>query len=307
MVDRNQNADEMIHMVRNDNIMIENNLTAIVERIMTQNGLNTGFRRPNYTSPIANFIVQTELPRGAKVPKFTKFAGDTSESTVGHIARYLTEAGDLANDENLRIKYFPSSLTKNAFTWFTTLPPGSIDAWTHLERLFHEQFYMGQSKIIPELELVEMAAGGLDYSIRKKLDTQDMIQKAIKEGRSKFADKPKLKVDSDPLDVSNTNYTEPVCMGDVNMVEVRDHAEIPTVEVKEDVEGALREDEYYVLVEVPKEKDSNLSTEATEGQKIPEEELTQATEGLRKEFEKVQIAEEKIEPINIEGSKKEFE
>ncbi|XP_050909448.1 uncharacterized protein LOC127123255 [Lathyrus oleraceus] len=126
----------------------------------------------------------------------------------------MTEVGDLANSENIRMKYFPSSLTKNAFTWFTTLPPNSIDTWPHLERLFHEQFYMGQTKIslkelssikrkftepiddylnrfrllksrcftiVPEHELVEMAAGGLNYSIRKKLDTQylrDMAQLA---------------------------------------------------------------------------------------------------------------------------------
>ena len=112
------------------------------------------------------------------------------------------------------MKYFPSSLTKNAFTWFTTLPPQSVHTWTQLERLFHEQFYMGQSKIsfkklasvkrkvsesvdqylnrfrllkarcftqVPEHELVEMAAGGLNYSIRKKLDTEylrDMAQLA---------------------------------------------------------------------------------------------------------------------------------
>jgi len=36
---------------------------------------------------------------------------------------------------------------------------------------------------VPEQELVEMAAGGLDYSIRKKLDTQhlrDMTQLAVR-------------------------------------------------------------------------------------------------------------------------------
>jgi len=158
-------------------------------------------------------VLQSELPRGYKIPKFTKFAGDTSESTVEHILRYLTEAGDLPNDENLRLKYSPNSLTKNSFTWFTTLAPHSIQSWTELERLFHEQFYMGQSKIslnelasvkrnstesiddylnrfillkarcftqVHEHELVEMAAGGLDYSIRKKLYTQhfrDMAQR----------------------------------------------------------------------------------------------------------------------------------
>ncbi|XP_058732987.1 uncharacterized protein LOC131604570 [Vicia villosa] len=125
----------------------ENNLTTLIERIMANNGLNIGLRCPNYTSLVADYILQIELPRGTKVSKFTKFSGDTSESTVEHIAQYLTEASDLANSENLRIKYFPSSLTNNAFTWFTTLPPNSIDTWAHLERMFHEQFYMGQTKI----------------------------------------------------------------------------------------------------------------------------------------------------------------
>jgi len=151
-------------------------------------------------------VLETDLPRNTKIPKFTKFAGETNESTIEHIARYLMEVGELENNENLKIKYFPSSLTKNAFTWFTTLPPPlySIFSWNQLEKAFHEQFYMGQSKIslkelasvrckthesiddylnrfrllkarcftsVPEHELVEMAAGGLDYSVRKNLDT----------------------------------------------------------------------------------------------------------------------------------------
>ncbi|XP_058721721.1 uncharacterized protein LOC131593290 [Vicia villosa] len=86
----------------------------------------------------------------------------------------MTEAGDLANNEDIRMKYFPSSLTKNAFTWFTTLPPSSKDTWF---RLLKARCFT----VVPEHELVEMATGGLDYSIRKKLDTQylrDMAQLA---------------------------------------------------------------------------------------------------------------------------------
>jgi hypothetical protein len=93
---------------------------------MIQNGLNIGLHRPNFVSPLSELVLQSKLPRGYKIPKFTKFAGNTSESTVEHIARYLTKAGDLANDENLRLKYFLNSLTKNAFSWFTTLTPHSI-------------------------------------------------------------------------------------------------------------------------------------------------------------------------------------
>lgn len=214
MVRRDQDPDNVVRQVRQQENAGEDNLENIVERIMVRNGANPGLMRPNFTSPLADYVLQAELPRGWKVPKFTKFARDTKESTVEHVARYETEAGDLANDEDLKMKYFPSSLTKNAFLWFTTFPPQSIHTWTQLERLFHEQFYMGQTKIslkelasvkrkvsesvdqylnrfrllkarcftqVPEHELVEMTAGGLDYSIRKKLDTQylrDMAQLA---------------------------------------------------------------------------------------------------------------------------------
>ncbi|XP_058775410.1 uncharacterized protein LOC131649677 [Vicia villosa] len=52
--------------------------------------------------------------------------------------------------------YLLSSLTKNTFTWFTMLAPNSVRTWEQLERVFHEQFYMGQSKIsLKELSLVK--------------------------------------------------------------------------------------------------------------------------------------------------------
>jgi hypothetical protein len=105
----------------------QNNIANVVETLLTQNGFfNLGLHRPNFVSPFSEYVTMEELPKGWKIPKFTKFGGETNESTVEHIARYLTEAGDISNDENLRMKYFPSSLTKNAFTWYTTLPPGSI-------------------------------------------------------------------------------------------------------------------------------------------------------------------------------------
>ncbi|PNX61103.1 hypothetical protein L195_g060503, partial [Trifolium pratense] len=87
MVRRNQDADEVVREVQNNNLLGQNNLTNIVETILAQNGLNTGCRRPNFVSAFNEYVLQTELPMGWKVPKYTKFAGDTSESTVEHIAR----------------------------------------------------------------------------------------------------------------------------------------------------------------------------------------------------------------------------
>lgn len=101
----------------------EQNLEAIVEQIIVRNGVNSCLQRPMYSSPLPDFVLQTKLSRGWKVPKFTKFFGDTEESTVEHVARYQTEHGGITNNEDLKMKYFPISLTKNAFTWFRMLPP----------------------------------------------------------------------------------------------------------------------------------------------------------------------------------------
>ena len=120
---------------------------------MARNGMNTTLQRPTYSSPLSEYILQTELPRGWKIPKYTKFGGESGKSTMEHIARYLTKSGDIENNENLRVNNFPSSLTKATFTWLTTLPPNSIESWTKLEKLFHEQFYEGHSKI----SLVELS------------------------------------------------------------------------------------------------------------------------------------------------------
>jgi hypothetical protein len=117
LVQKNQDLDQIIRKAQQINLEGQNNIVNVVETLLTQNGFNLGLHRPNFVSPLSEYVTMEELPRGWKIPKFTKFGGDTNESTVEHIARYLTEAGDIANNENLRMKYFPSSLTKNAFTW----------------------------------------------------------------------------------------------------------------------------------------------------------------------------------------------
>jgi hypothetical protein len=123
LVDRNNDADAFVRNVQQQNLGAHNNIATLVENIMAQNGLNVGLHRPNFVSPLSEYVIQTKLPRGYKIPKFTTFAGDTGKSIVEHITRYLTEAGDIANNENLRLKFIPNFGTKNAFTWFTTFHP----------------------------------------------------------------------------------------------------------------------------------------------------------------------------------------
>ena len=49
MVNKNQDADKVIHHIRRDDMAEDNNLAAMVERIMARNGVNVGPHRPNYT------------------------------------------------------------------------------------------------------------------------------------------------------------------------------------------------------------------------------------------------------------------
>jgi len=91
---RNQDPDQIVRQAQQCNLEGRNNTTNVVETLLTQNGFNLCLHRPNFVSPLSEYVTMKELPRGWKIPKFTKFGGETNESTVEHIARYLTEAGD---------------------------------------------------------------------------------------------------------------------------------------------------------------------------------------------------------------------
>ncbi|RYR16120.1 hypothetical protein Ahy_B04g073069 isoform A [Arachis hypogaea] len=99
------------------------------------------------------------------------------------------------------MKFFPSSLTKNAFTWFSNIRPNSITTWAQLENAFHAQFYRGELNVVvtdlvalkredgetindfmirfknarsqcyvslPESEVVKIAIMGLEFYMRQK-------------------------------------------------------------------------------------------------------------------------------------------
>ncbi|RYQ85058.1 hypothetical protein Ahy_B10g104551 [Arachis hypogaea] len=125
MVPRGQNADDFLARLRGGE---RYQVTRIVEEVLNRVGLNFGFiNQPHFVSPFPQVVQMAEVPRGVKNPKITKkFAGEVGESTTEHVAHYLVVIGNLANNENLKIKFFSSSLTKNAFTWFSNLRLNSI-------------------------------------------------------------------------------------------------------------------------------------------------------------------------------------
>ena len=120
----------------------------MIELALNRDDFELGNAQPPYfVSAFPDYILQSELPRGYKVLRFSKFSAELEESTVEHATHFQIECGDLVIDEFLKMKYFPSSLTKNAFTWITILPPNLIYTSAQLERVFHEHFFKGETKI----------------------------------------------------------------------------------------------------------------------------------------------------------------
>lgn len=72
---RHQNVDELVQQIRHDKMETDNNLAALVERIMAQNGVDVGLHRPNYTSPLSEYVLHAELPLGGKSLNSLSFLG----------------------------------------------------------------------------------------------------------------------------------------------------------------------------------------------------------------------------------------
>jgi hypothetical protein len=115
--------------------------------LQNQFGLKSKSQGHVYTPSFPEWYHRVALPNRVKVPsEFTKFSGQDDTSTVEHIARYLMQLGEASVDEAFRIRYFPLSLTGQAFTWFTSLPAHSICSWKVLEQKFHTHYFTGSNE-----------------------------------------------------------------------------------------------------------------------------------------------------------------
>ena len=109
--------------------------------------------RPVYRRPYPAYIDQVEIPQGYKVPNFTLFSGEGEQSTIEHIGRFVVQCGHIGNNENLRLKLFPNSLTGIAFSWYSNLPANSVHNWQEMEEAFHSQFYRTE----PEVSMADLS------------------------------------------------------------------------------------------------------------------------------------------------------
>jgi hypothetical protein len=86
-------------------------------------------------------------PPRFRVLEFVKFAEKDNRTTWDHVSQFLAQMSEASSVDYLKVRRFSLPLSGIAFSWFSTLPPGSILTWAHLEQRFHDHFYNGENKL----------------------------------------------------------------------------------------------------------------------------------------------------------------
>ena len=179
---------------------VETSVDMVEIQRMIDSALKKGPKFPKFIHPYPAYVERFEYPKGFKIPDFSLFAGETSLSSLEHVARFTAQCGDVNNDL-YKLRLFNFSLTGSAFAWYINLPPNSIQNWEELVERFHEQFYrpgmeMSVSSLarmaqdvdespmdyltrfksarnwcrvsLPEVEFVRLALNGLNVEYKKK-------------------------------------------------------------------------------------------------------------------------------------------
>ena len=123
-------------------------LISKLTRVMSEQfGLKPKEQGFMYRRSYPNWVEQAPMPPKYKLPEFSKFFEQDNITTIKHIGKYITQLGEAAASEALKIRLFSLSLSGLAFSWFASLPAGSIQSWADLEKRFHAYFYTGQVEL----------------------------------------------------------------------------------------------------------------------------------------------------------------
>jgi len=80
----------------------------------------------------------TRLPKGWKSPTLDRYDGTSDPDE--HINAYVAQLSIYTTDTHVYYKVFPASLRGMTLSWFTQLPPKSIDSFENLKTKFAAQF-----------------------------------------------------------------------------------------------------------------------------------------------------------------------
>uniref|UniRef100_A0A2N9G772 Integrase catalytic domain-containing protein n=1 Tax=Fagus sylvatica TaxID=28930 RepID=A0A2N9G772_FAGSY len=99
-------------------------------------------RKPPY--PIE--LLKQPYPKKYVAPTFSRFDGRKGSALV-HISKFIDSMGTYAGNGDLCLREFSKSLDDRAYTWYTTLPPGSVKAWEDMVELFCGKYFQAEEKI----------------------------------------------------------------------------------------------------------------------------------------------------------------
>ncbi|KAM2928641.1 hypothetical protein COP2_035876 [Malus domestica] len=109
-------------------------------QIMIDSALKKGPKFLKFIQPYPAYVEKFKYPKGFKIPDFSLFTGESSLSSLEHVAWFIAQCGDMNSDFH-KLRLFNFSLTGSTFARYSNLSPNSIQSWEELVEKFHEQFY----------------------------------------------------------------------------------------------------------------------------------------------------------------------
>uniref|UniRef100_A0A2N9FWZ9 Integrase catalytic domain-containing protein n=1 Tax=Fagus sylvatica TaxID=28930 RepID=A0A2N9FWZ9_FAGSY len=99
-------------------------------------------RKPPYPAE----LLKQPYPEKYVAPTFSRFDGRKGSALV-HISKFVDSMGAYAGNGDLCLREFSKSLDDRAYTWYTTLPPGSVKVWEDMVELFCGKYFQAEEKI----------------------------------------------------------------------------------------------------------------------------------------------------------------
>jgi hypothetical protein len=112
-------------------------------------------KRPPYPTE----LLKQPYPEKYIVPTFSRFDGRKGSALV-HISKFIDSMEAYAGNGDLCLREFSKSLDDRAYTWYTTLPPGSVKVWEDMVELFCGKYFQTEEKItLVNLHTTKQASG----------------------------------------------------------------------------------------------------------------------------------------------------
>jgi hypothetical protein len=96
--------------------------------------------------PYPTKLLKQPYPEKYVVQTFSRF-NDRKGSALVHVSKFIDSMGAYAGNGDLCLREFSKSLDDRAYTWYTTLPPGSVKVWEDMVELFCGKYFQAEEKI----------------------------------------------------------------------------------------------------------------------------------------------------------------